>query len=424
MATPEPRDNAIRDAKRYIREVVRNDWTFEPGSVLPHPPPPSTACPDSEVSEWRLREYGSSGSELEPEPDPEPYPASPTAVQDDDDDDEMGIGADRRRKRRRQMEEEMKWNEGLRTWMVRRDAWSGAKSRKGARGKENVKGKEKDVVPAAAASPSSGTPAVAVATPVAGSGEEGASGENGKRAATSTSAVVSDSSSRGAEDEAIATRAEASLTIADKEGSRQQPQPTPQDKECDHSTADAEEKRKESTETAITEPDHHDDAKSPLSPTEETAAESTSGAESEPEEPRIPVVPSLIAATNPIRASITPAMYPSIYSKVVVQGLTPTVPINLADVTKAMVQGWKSDGQWPAKPANTNLVLQDDATVPKKGNGAADGAAAAGTEPKRRRSSGVANAVRKVFHFSGHPFHRRGTSNDQHQDGHVAESGR
>lgn len=417
---------------------MRNDWTFEPGSVLPNLPPPSSATfGDNEVAEWRLREYGSSGSELEP--DAEPYPMSPTAVQDDDED-EMGLGLDRRRKRRRQMEEEMEWNEGLRTWMVRRDAWSGARSRRGVR-EMKEKGKEKvtDSLNTVSATAVAATP-VAESEREEGSGSGSGGGVAAGPGGVSTSAALSDVSSKDAvegrkgaevEGEVIAARVETSLTIADKgvSGSPPQqnkpppPQSTSQDKECDNSTADAEEKRKESTETAITEPDHHDPADE-----NETAAEScSSSGESDHEEPLIPVVPSLIATTNPIRASITPAMYPSIYSKVVVQGLTPTVPINLADVTKAMVQGWKADGQWPSKPPTSNIVLQDDASVPKKGpSSPADGAATAGgsTETKRRRSSGMANAMRKVLHFSGHPFHRRGSSNEQRQDGHVAESGR
>ena len=61
----------------------------------------------------------------------------------------------------------------------------------------------------------------------------------------------------------------------------------------------------------------------------------------------VPLHPPLLPPSNPIRASITPATYASIYSKVVTQGLTPTIPINLADVTRALVQGWKADGEWP-----------------------------------------------------------------------------
>jgi len=44
-------------------------------------------------------------------------------------------------------------------------------------------------------------------------------------------------------------------------------------------------------------------------------------------------------------------MYPSIYAKVVNQGLVPAVPINLSDVIPALVQGWQNDGEWPPKPS-------------------------------------------------------------------------
>jgi hypothetical protein len=136
----------------------------------------------------------------------------------------------------------------------------------------------------------------------------------------------------------------------------------------------------------------------------------------------------MIATSNPIRASITPAMFPSIYSKVVIQGLTPTVPINLADMTKAMVQGWKADGQWPPKPQN--IVLPNDAIVrPSQASVIKhpDTPAIPATDkdkernspssPESKRKSGIASTVRKVLNFSGfhpHPFHRRGSSSQHH----------
>ncbi|MDI1492801.1 MAG: hypothetical protein OHK93_004584 [Ramalina farinacea] len=66
---------------------------------------------------------------------------------------------------------------------------------------------------------------------------------------------------------------------------------------------------------------------------------------------QIPIPPPLLPPTNPIRSSITESTYPAIYSKVVVQGLSPTVPINLADMVRACVMGWKKDGEWPPKGA-------------------------------------------------------------------------
>ncbi|PLB40212.1 DUF4050 domain-containing protein [Aspergillus candidus] len=375
------RDSAIRDAKRYIRDVVRNDWTFQPstddGAPASSFPPP----PQNEVAAWRLREYDSSGSELEPQMSPTGY---------DDDSSEPGspmmspVGGrvERRRKRRRDEEEEMRWNEGLRTWVERRDAWSGARAKPEILGEPHHAHVSSDEAAARTSNSSSG-----------------------------------DSSN-------LANRAGASLTISDKDAS-----PLQHDRDGEGHSTTAADGHQGSTETAITEPDTQGATAATPAPAPATAASkavaSTVAHQQRPEEaidPVIPVVPSLISTTNPIRASITPAMYPSIYSKVVVQGLTPTVPINLADVTKSMVQGWKSDGQWPPKP--TNIVLQDDATVPRARDEiltATTSAAAQPPSPESKRRSGVASAVRKVLHFSGfhpsHPFHRRGSSQPSEEAG-------
>jgi len=63
----------------------------------------------------------------------------------------------------------------------------------------------------------------------------------------------------------------------------------------------------------------------------------------------VPVPPPLVPLTNAVRAAITPQTYPSIYSEIVVQGLAPTIPVNLGDVVRAMVEGWKRDGEWPPR---------------------------------------------------------------------------
>ena len=62
-----------------------------------------------------------------------------------------------------------------------------------------------------------------------------------------------------------------------------------------------------------------------------------------------PLPEPLVPSTNPVRASIGLKIYPSIYSRVVVQSTTPNIPINLADMTTALVEGWKMDGQWPPR---------------------------------------------------------------------------
>lgn len=378
MTTAEARDTAIREAKRYIRDVVRNDWCFEPSTSTTGPRfETSWPVSEQEVAEWRLRGYDDSGSELEPQDEDEDFDEStpPPAAGERDN--------ERRRKRRRQMEEEMSWNEGLRTWMERRDAWAGARTRREIQERENRL--------------------------------RGAGGD------TTINATASAAAANGAEariegicDEASALAASMDISFAiteknedNEEGKGQQlPQPQPQPAQP--------------TETNVTE------SEQPLEPSQSPHSDNhlldQKASSDIPDEPFIPVVPSIISNTNPIRASISPNMYPSIYSKVIVQSLTPTVPINLADVTKAMVQGWKADGQWPTKPAPTSIVLPDDATVRRKDDAEARRDKTAAAQDTKKKS-GVASAVRKVLHFSGfhphhHPFHRRGSnhsgSNSQH----------
>ncbi|WPH04205.1 Hypothetical protein R9X50_00709400 [Acrodontium crateriforme] len=62
----------------------------------------------------------------------------------------------------------------------------------------------------------------------------------------------------------------------------------------------------------------------------------------------IPVAP-IILPNHPIRRRMNPDMYPQIYTKVILQSRTPSVPINLQTLVNAMVKGWKDDGEWPPK---------------------------------------------------------------------------
>ncbi|ORY64231.1 uncharacterized protein BCR38DRAFT_343945 [Pseudomassariella vexata] len=104
---------------------------------------------------------------------------------------------------------------------------------------------------------------------------------------------------------------------------------------------------------------------SPLSPSVtrtsgETTAVASSDAESKeaapkqdsanlPVETLLPIPPPLLPPANPMRASITPATYSSIYDKIVVQSMTPACPVNLGDMLRACVVGWKRDGEWPPR---------------------------------------------------------------------------
>ncbi|KAL5338826.1 hypothetical protein BJX70DRAFT_188652 [Aspergillus crustosus] len=421
MAT-DSRDEAIREAKRYVRDIVQNDWSFEFSAKPGAPPPTYPPNPDpTEVLEWRLREYDSTGSEFSPPLSPISSPASSSSVSS------VGtLRTQRRRKRRRQMEDEMSWNEGLRTWVERRDAWSGALSKEQVRTWEQ----RQQSVPTSDAELQDTTTATSLTQDT-----------DAQSIPASTTShpfpipVTGDSSN-------LVSRTEAALNLAETDhiaptsalATPDEPQNMlPPPSEQNHTTdaipeiTDLPQLLSTSSAIPITSP----------SATSASASTTTSTPTSSTPDPLIPVVPSLIATTNPIRASITPAMYPSIYSKVVIQGLTPTVPINLADMTKAMVQGWKADGQWPPKPQN--LVLQSDAFVrpsnasvtkhpdtpaipPATGLGVGAGDSRSGdsrdarnppSSPESKRKSGIASTVRKVLHFSGfhpHPFHRRGSS--------------
>lgn len=433
--TTEARDAAIREAKLHVREIVRNDWTFHPStdsglqaSSTPTPPP-------HEIAEWRLREFDSSGSELEPASSPD---LEPDDYFDRDHEleyrPELGGAAlreisPRRKRRRQQEEEEMRWNEGLRTWVERRDAWSGALSRTEIRRRERQRGQENGEEGAAQSQSQAQDQGLnAMAT----------GNEDAHTLDSTTSSGSGTDSSSGYDD--LAVRTEASLSFADQDPSAtttmaaatQQQFPADREREDEPSAADPENPHDPNAApptTVISEPS----TATPAPATQAaTATSSQQIARNIYEDPFIPVAPSLISTSNPIRAAITPTMYPSIYSKVVVQGLTPTVPINLADVTKAMVQGWKSDGQWPPKPANTNIVLQDDATVRRPEKPASSAAAASdaaekqlGSSPESKRRSGIASTVRKVLHFSGF-HHRRGSQHQSQQDqneGTVESSG-
>ncbi|MCJ1449376.1 MAG: hypothetical protein MMC23_009896 [Stictis urceolatum] len=65
--------------------------------------------------------------------------------------------------------------------------------------------------------------------------------------------------------------------------------------------------------------------------------------------PLIPIGTPLLPPTHPTRALITPSAYPSIYSRVVVQGTSPRLPIPLPDIVASCVIGWKTEGEWPPK---------------------------------------------------------------------------
>lgn len=241
--------------KKFLTERVRTDWKWE----WPRPAPDSDSSPEqppalerfnSPDEHWKERdEWLSGGSENEADapipttissPDT-PTPNSKTSPFRFESPDGVGETIkrtvyERKRRRKKRLAEEMSWNEGLRCFVGRRDAWTGARR---------------------VAKPGMGFSPLKPTTTAQGSS---VSSEDGG----SSTAIEQD------------------------------------------------------------EDDWEEDIE-------------------------IPIAPAILPPENAMRASILPAAYNTIYDKVVVQALTPSCPMNLKDVTRSCVQGWKRDGEWPPK---------------------------------------------------------------------------
>ncbi|KAI9848985.1 MAG: hypothetical protein M1837_005876 [Sclerophora amabilis] len=113
----------------------------------------------------------------------------------------------------------------------------------------------------------------------------------------------------------------------------------------------------------------------------------------------VPVHAPLLPQSHPIRAAITPAAYPQIYSKVVLRSLAPNIPINLADMTGALVAGWKADGDWPPKGTGEREVAIARRKGGGKGGGGDGNRGEAGAEAEGRggRRSSVKGKMKKVL---------------------------
>ena len=387
MTTTEARDAAVRAAKKHLREIVRDDWTYNPSSsgLPPQQPssPPLSPAPTRDIQEWRERVLDTSCDEQDgyeksslalrsPSSARESYsprPESPNTA-------ERRL-LERRSKRRKLLEDEMSWNNGLRIFIERRDAWSGAEVRNRRR-------------PVSSRLESSKT------TDHTDMSSDGQSGDGSRNSAEDVDMADQDSCFSSSLPRSLSAAADTSVTTA------------PDLQKHDSRTASGEM-----------------DGFAPLSPEAQLTDELLAQAQSEP---LIPVVPPIIPFSNPVRASIDSSIYPSIYSKVVLQSLTPTVPINLSDMTKALVQGWKADGQWPPQGTAQDVVaIKRRAAIAQNahasgimgssraGNRNQANEAAAATARQKRAGSGVGETMRKVLGLPLHPFHIRRSSQPAEQ---------
>lgn len=248
-----------RSAKRFLLSITRDDWEF----------PMTQAQRDDqkiqrEASGYRLREESLSEYESEDRRRWAGHEDDPYRFETPDD--VSALIERKKARRRRLLEQEMSWNDGLRTWTLRRDAWTGAVP----------------VKPLARSPGSASTP-------------KRLSKERGNRDSSDSTGRSSSSAPSW-------------------------PLPTP---------------------TNPTETQDPSDNMIPAANTEHLE---------HPDGPYLPIYPPLLPASHTLRSRISSRAYPTIYSKVVILNLTPNVPIPLTHMIGALVDGWKSEGNWPPQP--------------------------------------------------------------------------
>jgi Protein of unknown function (DUF4050) len=250
------KNDALRSAKRILLATLRDDWEYPPAEAavqeknIPPREPIAYVGREEGQSDIEHDEIGSSrtGSFSVKEKNPYQF-ENPDAI--------ATSIMERKRKRRRLREEEMKWNEGLRIWSQRRDAWTKAVARRPAQVKKQSHLQDKHT-------------------------------------------------SRGTRDRFASESTDISASAASSDPSVL-------------------------SSSSINSMDVANDPASQL------------------DDPWLPIFPPIIPADNVVRANIKPSAYSVIYSKVVVQSLTPSIPIPLSHMTNALVEGWKAEGIWPSQ---------------------------------------------------------------------------
>ncbi|KAK0634715.1 hypothetical protein B0T17DRAFT_462900, partial [Bombardia bombarda] len=219
--------------------------------------------------------------------------------------------------RRKAVRDEVTWNPGVACFVARRDAWTGAKT---------VRVKPK-------------TP-----SPTSSSSSRRLSFFRHKRPESAPAALspTATGASSGSPPSAVSSPLSPTTTATSQ-----------------HSNASA-------TTPPASEPNSSSSSHpaSPAKVSTEIALQSTSSRESAtpqnnilyPVQTLLPLAAPLLPPQNPMRASVTPSVYPSLYDKIVVHSLQPSCPVNLGDMLRACVVGWKRDGEWPPKPAAAAFV--------------------------------------------------------------------
>lgn len=270
---PDPitKTESTRSTRRAVLSLVRTDWEYPPGTAATIASTDS-GTPQREPVSYRIREESYSDLEAEEIFARRRTKSDPYKFESPD---SIGVHvAERKRKRQQSLEEELKWNKGLRTWSERRDAWTGA-----------VKQKPRSHL----------------------SGSFNSSEKNSRHHKSRLSQSI--------------THQRNASESTDSSWALSPASPAPGESSSIDSMAEQ---------------------ASPTNDSNSLFAE---------QGPWLPVYPPLIPEEDSARLRIKPAAYSTIYSKIVVQSLSPNVPIPLTHMIPALVEGWKAEGNWPPPPS-------------------------------------------------------------------------
>ncbi|KAG6006010.1 hypothetical protein E4U21_007436 [Claviceps maximensis] len=92
-------------------------------------------------------------------------------------------------------------------------------------------------------------------------------------------------------------------------------------------------------------------------PSIDSSASEVSHGQVYPVETMLPIGQPILPPSNPLRASISPTVYLGLYDKVILHNLQPACPVNLSDMLRSCVAGWKRDGEWPPRPSAPEPVI-------------------------------------------------------------------
>ncbi|EXJ82461.1 hypothetical protein A1O3_06274 [Capronia epimyces CBS 606.96] len=289
---PVTKTESSRATRRMLFSLIKDDWEY-PSTTVRHN---DTGLLPREPIGYRRREESQSDIEAEEmiirrglrsKSDPYKF-ENPDAV--------GNFVAERLRKRRRLLEEEMQWNEGLRTWAQRRDAWTGAV-------KHNPSLDQAD---------------------------------HTQRPNVGSHANTWSSSSSA---KRLRHKSRLSQSMTHERNTSNSPTDSPLSP-CSNATSHSSSSPESSSVGSNTETTSGGGGGGGANATEPAGG------------PWLPIFPPILPAEDTLRDRIKPQAYPTIYSKVVVQSMTPNVPIPLKHLIPALVVGWKSEGSWPPQPAS------------------------------------------------------------------------